>query len=65
MEGYRLEADINPVKIYVKIKKCSTMFEGNGYITYQLRWAFLRKRGSRVLYTKIIGSGDVGANCQS
>lgn len=61
-----LGAVINPIKIYVKVKKCTTMHcengNENGYITYQFRWAFLRKRGSRVLYTKIIGTGDVGVN---
>ena len=65
---YCLGAVISPIKIYVKVKKCTTMHcengNENGYVNYFLRLAFIRKRWSFLMYTKIIGNGDVGANCQ-
>jgi hypothetical protein len=60
-----LGAVINPIKIYVKVKKCSTMHNENGYVNYFLTWAFIRKRGSIIMFTKNIVNGDVGNECQS
>ena len=47
-------------RFYLRIRKCISTFNGNGYGHYQLDWAFYKSRGYKTLYHFIIGNGKTG-----
>lgn len=53
------------VRFYLKIRRCTNTTNGNGYATYNLEWAWFKKRGSWWFYTQKLGNGDNGERCAS